>query len=480
MAGLDEILGGGIPRDRLFLVEGDPGVGKTTLALQFIRAGTAAGERCLYVALAESRDELAAVATSHGWSLDGFDVFELQTQTPRGADDDNTLFHPADIELGEAMDALTREIERVDPDRVVFDSLSELRLLAQSALRYRRSVLELKQMLARRHVSVMMLDDRTSTAGDEQLQSIAHGVLSLDHLAPLYGGDRRRLRVVKIRGVKSSGGYHDFIITTGGLQVFPRLVAAEHVEPFEHGRVQSGVAELDALLGGGIDRGSSIVFTGPPGCGKSLIGMQFAVAAAKRGENARVFVFDETLRMAVRRAKSVGIEIDSHPGRISMQQIDPAELSPGEFVSAVRQAVEVEDAKLIVIDSLNGYLNAMPEEHFLALQMHELLAYLSNRGVTTILMLAQSGVLGSMQSPVDISYLADAVVLLRYFETRGRLRRAISVVKRRGGGHDTSIRELELSSKGLRIGPLREQLHGVLTGVPQILESERRPDDPNA
>lgn len=448
-------------------------MGKTTLALHFMRAGIAAGERGLFIALAESRDELTAVAKSHGWTLDGFEFFEMQGVALRGADDDNTLFHPADIELGETMAALIAEIDRVRPDRVVFDSLSELRLLAQSALRYRRSVLDLKQELSRRHVTVMMLDDRTSTAGDEQLQSIAHGVLSLDQLAPLYGGDRRRLRVVKIRGVKTSGGYHDFIIRTGGIQVFPRLVASEHAESFAPGQVQSGVAELDALLGGGIDRGSSVVFMGPPGSGKSLIGMQFAVAAAKRGENAQVFTFDETRNMVITRAKGIGLEFDGHPGKLTLQQIDPAEMAPGEFVNAVRHAVEHEGVKVVVIDSLNGYLNAMPAEQFLSLQMHELLAYLSNRGVATILILAQAGVLGSMTTPVDISYLADSVVLMRYFETRGRIRRAVSVLKRRGGGHETTIRELELSSKGLKVGPPLVQFHGVLTGVPEILEGGR-------
>ena len=478
LPGLDEILRGGLPRDRLFLIEGDPGVGKTTLALHFMRAGVAAGERGLYIALAESTDELSAVAASHGWTLDGFEVFALQTGSARGADDDNTLFHPADIELAETTDALLEVIDRVRPDRVVFDSLSELRLLAQSPLRYRRSVLALKQELARRHVTVLMLDDRTGGGGDEQLQSIAHGVVLLDQLAPQYGGDRRRLRVAKIRGVKTSGGYHDFIMKTGGLEVFPRLVATEHLETFAPGRAPSGVGELDLLLGGGIDRGSSVVFMGPPGSGKSLIGMQFAVAAAARGENVKSFLFDETKLMVERRAAGVGLKLDGHRGTVSLQQIDPAELAPGEFVHAVREAVEKDGVKLVVIDSLNGYLNAMPEEHFLSLQMHELLGYLSNRGVVTILILAQAGVMGvSMQTPVDISYLADSVVLLRYFETTGRLRRAISVLKRRGGGHETTIRELSLSSTGLRVGPPLEEFHGIMTGVPQIVREARRGED---
>ena len=477
IAGLDEVLAGGLPRDRLFLIEGDPGVGKTTLALHFMRAGVAAGERGLYIALAESRDELAAVAASHGWTLDGFETFELQTGTPRGADDDNTLFHPADIELAETTDALLEVIDRVRPDRVVFDSLSELRLLAQSALRYRRSVLALKQELARRHVTVLMLDDRTGGAGDEQLQSIAHGVLQLDQLAPLYGGDRRRLRIAKIRGVKTTGGYHDFIIKTGGIDVFPRLVAG-HEGKFTEGRASSGVPELDSLLGGGIDRGSSVVFMGPPGSGKSLIGLQFAVAAAARGESVRSFLFDETKVMVERRATGVGLKLDGHRGTLTLQQIDPAEMAPGEFVHAVREAVERDHARVIVIDSLNGYLNAMPQEQFLSLQMHELLAYLSNRGVVTILILAQAGVLGtSMQTPVDISYLADSVVLLRYYEASGELHRAISALKRRGGGHETAIRELRLGATGLTVGPPLTRYVGIMTGVPQLLDPKRGGDD---
>jgi len=477
LPGLDEILSGGFPRDRLFLIEGDPGVGKTTLALHFMRAGVAAGERGLYIALAESVDELTAVAASHGWTLDGFEVFELQTGTARGADDDNTLFHPADIELAETTNALLEVIDRVRPDRVVFDSLSELRLLAQSPLRYRRSVLALKQELGRRHVTVMMLDDRTATAGDEQLQSIAHGVLQLDQLAPLYGGDRRRLRVAKIRGVKTTGGYHDFIVKTGGLEVFPRLVASDYSDTGVLGRAASGVPELDALMGGGIDRGSSVVFMGPPGSGKSLIGMQFAVAAAARGENVKSFLFDETKKMVEMRAAGVGFKLAGHRGTMTLQQIDPAEMAPGEFVQSVRESVEKDDVKLIVIDSLNGYINAMPEEQFLSLQMHELLGYLSHRGVVTILILAQAGVMGQMQTPVDISYLADSVVLLRYFETAGRLRRAISVLKRRGGFHETTIRELELSSAGLKVGPPLAQFHGIMTGVPRLVGQAQRGDD---
>lgn len=294
----------------------------------------------------------------------------------------------------------------------------------------------------------------------------------MEQLVPLYGGDRRRLRVAKIRGIKTNGGYHDFTIRTGGLEVFPRLVAADHPGNFSHGRAESGVPELDALLGGGIDRGSSVVFMGPPGSGKSLIGMQFAVAAARRGENVKVFIFDETKKMVTLRAEGIGLQLSGHPGELSLQQIDPAEMAPGEFVHAVRESVEREGVRLLVIDSLNGYLNAMPEEHFLTLQMHELLAYLSNRGVVTILILAQAGVMGPMQTPVDISYLADAVVLVRYFETRGRLRRAISVLKRRGGSHETTIREMSLSSSGLKIGPALQEFHGVMTGVPQLLSRE--------
>ena len=470
--GLDEVLDGGLPRDRLFLIDGIPGVGKTTLSMQFLLAGVAAGERAMYVTLAETKDELAAVAKSHGWKIDEIAVYELLSDIPLGAEDENSIFHPADIELAETMRTLLAEIERVDPDRVVIDSLSELRLQAQSALRYRRQILALKQHFAGRHMTVLMLDDRTTSREDVQLHSIAHGVITLDHLAPEYGGDRRRLRVNKIRGMKVRGGYHDFNIQTGGLVVYPRLVASEHVEPFKEGTVPSGIPELDILLGGGLDRGSSAVLMGPPGSGKSVVSTQFAIAAAARGENVAIFAFDETQRTVRARVTKLGMKLDGHPGTITLQQIDPAEMPPGEFAAHVRHAVEHERARVVVIDSLNGYLNAMPQENFLTLQLHELLAYLSQQGVLTLLVVAQHGVMGVVETPVDISYLADAVLLLRHFESAGRLRKALSVLKKRGGAHESTIRELFIGPVGLRLGPALDEFQGVLSGTPAFMSPD--------
>jgi len=466
--GLDEILEGGFPRERLFLIQGDPGVGKTTLALQYLLEGQRNGEAGLYITLAETRHELETVATSHGWALDGIQVFEQRVDPVLGLDEDNTLFHPAEVELAETTRAIIAEVERVKPDRVVIDSLSELRLLAQSGLRYRRQILALKQYFTGQHATVLLLDDRTSQVGDQQLQSVAHGVISMDQLAPLYGGDRRRLRAVKMRGVAIKGGYHDFRIHHGGIRVYPRLIAADHSRGFDPGALGSGTPELDLLLGGGLAHGSSSLFLGPPGSGKSVLGMQYVVEAAKRGDNAVVFAFDEARHVALTRAKGLGLELDGHPGRIAIHQIDPAEMAPGEFVSLARTAVEEQQARVVLVDSLNGYMNAMPQEQFLVLQLHELLTYLGQRGIVTILVVAQHGVVGgSMNTPVDISYLADTVLLFRHFESGGRLRKALSVLKKRTGGHETTIRELVIGPVGIRVGPALVDFHGVLTGIPQ-------------
>ena len=468
--GLDEILEGGFPRERLFLIQGDPGVGKTTLALQYLLEGQRNGETGLYITLAETTNELATVAESHGWTLEGLHIFEQRIDPVLGLDDDNTLFHPAEVELAETTRAIISEVERVKPDRVVIDSLSELRLLAQSGLRYRRQILALKQYFTGQHATVLLLDDRTSQVGDQQLQSVAHGVLSMDQLAPLYGGDRRRLRAVKMRGVAIKGGYHDFRIHHGGIRVYPRLVAADHTYDFAAGTLDSGSAELDLLLGGGLPHGSSSLFLGPPGSGKSVTGMQYAVAAAKRGDNAIVFAFDEARHVALTRAKGLGLALDGHSGTVAVQQIDPAEMAPGEFVSLARIAVEEQNAKVVIVDSLNGYMNAMPQEQFLVLQLHELLTYLGQRGVVTILIVAQHGVVGgSMNTPVDISYLADTVLLFRHFESAGRLRKALSVLKKRTGGHESTIRELIIGPVGIRVGPALVDFHGVLTGIPQYV-----------
>lgn len=478
--GLDEVLEGGYPRDRLFLIQGDPGVGKTTLALQFLLEGRRLGERGLYITLAETRAELESVAVSHGWSLDGIEIFEQRFEGELGLGGDNTLFHPAEVELAETTREILDKVEQADPDRVVIDSLSELRLLAQSGLRYRRQILALKQYFAGRHSTVLLLDDRTSETGDLQLQSIAHGVISMDQLVPLYGGDRRRLRAVKMRGVPIRGGYHDVKIEMAGLRVFPRLVAAEHHDQFEPGSLPSGVPGLDALVGGGLPHGSSTLLIGPPGVGKSVLAMTYAAAAAARGERAVVFGFDESRHIALARAQGLGLDVDGQAGKIRLQQIDPAEMAPGEFIHHVRQAVDGDGARVVIIDSLNGYMNAMPEEQFLILQLHELLSHLGQRGIVTILVVAQHGLVNSMQSPIDVSYLADTVLMLRHFESGGRLRKAASVLKKRTGGHESTIRELIIGPKSVTVGPALERFHGVLTGTPRFLHPSPEAQDGGA
>jgi circadian clock protein KaiC len=468
--GLDEILEGGLPANHIYLIEGDPGTGKTTLALQFLLEGAEQGEAGLYVTLSETKAELISVAKSHGWSLDSISIYELiPSEDTLNPDSQYTIFHPSEIELSETTSAVLKEVERLKPRRIVFDSLSEMKLLAHDALRFRRQILALKQYFAGRESTVVLLDDKVSDGRDLQVQSIAHGVISLDHLAVEYGGARRRLRVVKLRGARFRGGYHDFNIETGGIVVFPRLVAADHRQDFVKGDALSNVPELDALLGGGMSRGSSTLILGPAGCGKSSIGAQFAAASAGRDERAAIFVFDEILETYISRAAGIGTDIRHYMdnGLITMQQVDPAELAPGEFAHAVIRAVDRDGARVVVIDSLNGYLNAMPEERFLTIQMHELLMYLNQQGVVTILIMAQHGFLGSsMQTPVDVSYLADTVLMLRYFEAKGAVHRALSVIKKRTGAHENTIRELEITSKGIRVGEPLIKFRGVLTGVP--------------
>jgi circadian clock protein KaiC len=467
--GLDDILEGGFPAHRIYLVEGEPGTGKTTLALQFLMEGARRGEAGLYITLSETTEELTAVARSHGWSLDGFDIYEvipsIDTLKP---ETQYTIFHPAEIELGETTSAILKQVERVQPRRIVIDSLSEMRLLAREPLRFRRQILALKQYLAGNRSTVLMLDDKVG-GRDLQIHSIVHGIVSLDHLAVEFGAERRRLRVTKLRASKFRGGYHDFTIVTGGLRVFPRLVAAEHHSGFAAGSASSNIAALDRLLGGGLDRGTSTLVLGPAGCGKSTLASQFAAAGAKRGERTAAFIFDELRETFIGRAAGIGTDITKFVKKnlITIQQVDPAELSPGEFAAAVRHAVDVDGARIILIDSLNGYLNAMPEERFLSVQMHELLTYLNQQGVVTMLVMAQHGFLGSsMVTPVDVSYLADTVLMLRYFEAQGAIHRAISVVKKRTGHHEPTIRELDISSKGLRVGEPLSAFRGVLTGVP--------------
>ena len=473
--GLDRVLGGGFPKHHVYLLQGDPGAGKTTLSLQFLLEGAKTGEKGLYITLSETRRELEAVARSHGWSLDSIQIHEqLVTEKSLSDEEDTTMFHPSEIELGQTIARILEEVERVKPQRVVLDSLSEIRLLSQSTLRYRKQILGLKQYFSNRGATVLFLDDRTSEGNDLQLHSVPHGVLILERRAPLYGAPRRRLEVVKLRGVEFSGGFHDFTIKRGGIKVFPRLIAAHHRSDIDEGQLSSGVPEIDSLLGGGIERGSSTLIMGPAGVGKSTLATQYAVAAARSGEHAALFVFDESKRSLFVRSAALGMDLRelSDSGRISVQQVDPAELSPGEFAHLVRESVELRGARVVVIDSLNGYLNAMPEERFLTLHLHELLTYLGDRGVATILVMAQHGLIGSnMVSSVDVSYLADCVVLLRYYEMDGELHKAISVMKKRSGSHENAIRNYSMSPTGLTVGEPLKRFRGILSGIPIVNET---------
>lgn len=473
--GLDDVLSGGLTRSRMYLIEGLAGSGKTTLAMQFLMEGARLGEPVLYVTLSETEEELRGVAASHGWSLEGITVrVSGPSEEHLQPDQQYTMFHPSEVELGDTMKSIFADVERLRPRRAAFDSLSELRLLAGNSLRFRRQILALKQFLSGRDCTVLLLDDLVHSDLDHQVQSIAHGVINLEHLNPEYGAERRRIRVIKYRGVKFRGGYHDFSIRRGGLEVFARLVAAEHREPVPQRRLISGINQLDTLLGGGLESGTSTLIVGAAGTGKSTLASQFCAAAAERGEHAAMFIFDENRETLLTRADGLNIPLrrEIETGRVAIQQVDPAELSPGEFADAIRRAVEIDKASVIVIDSLNGYLNAMPGERFLAIQLHEMLMYLNQQGVATLLIGAHQGLIGAnMTTPVDASYLADAVILIRYFESKGEVRQAISVVKKRGGEHERTIREFSLSSGQIKIGnPLRE-FRGVLTGVPVIESS---------
>lgn len=475
--GLDDVLHGGLVAERMYLLDGNPGAGKTTLALQFLLEGAARSERCLYVTLSETAAELKAAAATHGWSLDGLEILELIVdETALEEDTQLTMLHASEVELTETMQKLVAALDRLKPARMVLDSLSEVRLLAQTSLRYRRQILALKQLFLGRACTVVMLDDRTGEGADMQLHSIAHGVISLETHTPVYGQLRRQLEVRKFRGSPFVSGLHDFSIYRGGITVFPRLVAADHFTDFAKEPLKSGIRNLDDLLGGGIDRGTSSLLVGPPGSGKSTIAIQYAVAAAAQGDHAAIFMFDETKAALLRRCAGMGtcIREGTGAGQITLRQVDPAEVSPGEFVALVRRAVEENHARVVVIDSLNGYLNSMPRDNFLTAQLHELLSYLNNRGVATFLVLAQSGYMGqALNTPVDASYLADSVVLLRYFEYEGKLKKAISALKKRTGGHESAIRELFFDARGIHLGEPLMQLRGILSGAPiDVMEGQ--------
>jgi circadian clock protein KaiC len=475
--GLDEVLHGGLIAGQLYLIDGEPGAGKTTLALQYLMQGVREGEPCLYVTLGETAAELRAGAASHGWSLDGIEIVELVAgENELLGDAELTMFHPSEVELGETTKRVLEAVERCKPRRMVLDSLSELRLLAQASLRYRRQILALKQFFVGRGCTVLFLDDRSSDGVDTQLHSIAHGVIALERNVPTYGPALRQLRVAKFRGSDFISGQQDMVVRRGGLEVFPRLTPSEHGATYQREVVPSGIPALDELLGGGTHRGTATLLVGPAGTGKSTIAAQYAVMAARRGSHAAIFTFEEGRSLLLDRLANLGMKIDAGigPGKLNVRQIDAAEVLPSQFANIVRRSVEEDGASVIVIDSLNGFLNAMPEERALLIQLHELLTYLNNHGVATFVVAAQSGMVGTnMRNPVDTSYLADAVMLFRMYEHAGAVRKAISVVKKRSGRHEETIRQLWFDERGVHLGPPLMHLRGVLTGVPVEVPAPR-------
>lgn len=476
IAGLDHILRGGLSAERLYLVEGTPGTGKTTLALSFLQEGVRLGEAGLYITLSETIEELNDVAESHGWDLSGITLQELISEAEFGSENEQSLLHPSDVELGETVREVIAQVERHNPRRIVLDSLSELRLLAQNPLRYRRQILALKHFFAERDCTVLLLDDRTAEPSDLQLHSIAHGVISLEQIASDFGSERRRLRVVKMRGLQYRGGYHDFTIERGGLSVYPRLIAAEHSVRFDTAPVTTGLPALDELLGSGLVPGTNTLLTGPAGVGKTTTAVRCMIAALQRGDRAAYYLFDERMSTLLTRSKALGMDLQPYldSGQLILRQIDPAELSPGQFAGAVQDAVEGDEVNVVVIDSLNAYLHAMPSDNFLLLQMHELLSYLSQRGVISFLILGQHGITGELRSDIDVSYLADTVLLLRFFEVEGAVRKSMTVIKTRTLRHERRIREFEISGDGLHIGEIMVGFRGILSGNP-TLEPVSRP-----
>jgi circadian clock protein KaiC len=462
--GLDEVLRGGLPKNQMYFLQGDPGAGKTTLSFQFLLEGVRRGEKAMYVTLSASVRDLERVARSHGWDLGGIEIYEQFQTSPA---QDTTIFRPAEIELAKTVQAILDAIDARQPDRVVIDSLGEIRLLSESVLRYRRQLLTLKHFFRERSITALVLDDRTGASRESEVQGLAEGVIVLSVSAPTYGNTKRSLEVVKMRGVAFRGGYHDFTIEKGGLTVFPRLTAGEYRDSHSEGVVQSGIAEIDALVGGGLERASTTMIMGPAGVGKSSLALQFVTTAAAAGERVAFFIFEEHRSVFLKRAASLGFELPAllESKHLMVQQIDPAEMSAGEFAYEVRRAVEKANSSIVVIDSLNGYFNAMPEEHFLTLHLHELLSYLTGAGVTTVLIVSQHGALGHVSSPVDVSYLADAVILLRYYETRGAFGRAISMLKKRTSAHEQSVRDYQLTSHGVRVGAVLKEFRGILSGM---------------
>ena len=479
--GLDDILNGGLPKGHLYLVEGDPGTGKTTLALQFLLEGVERGEAGMYITLSESRSELEQVGASHGWSLRSITIYEMiPSDEDLSSDTQYTVFYPSDVELADTMTAILKQVEEIKPQRVVFDSLSEFRMLARDPLKYRRQILALKRYFAGRNCTVLLLDDRTAEGdtNDLQLQSIAHGVIKMQSLERDFGIKRRRMEVHKLRGSHFREGFHDYTIKTGGLSIYPRLIASEHKPGFSRTPISSGLPELDELFCGGIDSGTSTLLIGPAGCGKSTIALRYAISSAQRGEKAIILTFDEAIATLIERGRGLGMDPTEllQNGMLEIQQIDPAELSPGEFVSKIRHLVDEQDLRMVVIDSMNGFLNAMPHEQFLAMQLHELLAYLGQQGISTLLTLAQHGFIGITNSPIDVSYLADTVLLFRYFERAGSIRQALSVVKKRSGPHERTIRELIFGEGGIQVGPPLHEFEGVLSGNPTFTGSKTQED----
>ncbi|WP_345815381.1 ATPase domain-containing protein [Paraburkholderia sp. PREW-6R] len=466
--GIDDILGGGLTPHRMYLVEGAPGTGKTTLALQFLLKGVTDGQPGLYITLSETRAELISVAESHGWDLSSFEILELLSDEGLDPQYEQTVLHPAEVELGETVGNVIKQVDELKPARIVLDSLSELRLLSQNPLRYRRQILALKRYFATRECTVLLLDDNTSEPGDVQLHSIAHGVISLDNVVHDYGGNRRRVRISKMRGIKFREGYHDFSLDTGGIEVYPRLVAAEHHADFPTAMMSTGTSGLDALLGGGLIPGTNALIIGPSGVGKTTTVVSCLIAALERGERCVYYVFDETLSTLMIRCNALGMFLAPHveSGLLTLRQIDPAEISPGEFACDVRKCVEKQGVKHVAIDSLNAYLQAMPGERYLLLQMHELLGYLNQQGVITMLVLGQHGIIGEVQSDIDISYLSDVVLLFRYFEHHGEVLTAITAVKSRANAHERSIRQFRLAAGGVEVGEALRDFEGVLSGLP--------------